>query len=471
MEAGKTVKQIVSEGVQEIVDMLAEFEAIGEAYGDPDADFDELAAKQARLQEKLDSCDGWNLDARLELAMDALRCPPADKMVRRAVGRREAPRGAVPAPAEEAGHPAAGRADEPPRRRDGGLARAAPARVRGHGHRGDPRPLLPRQRGRLDPRARPGRGHSLEGQLLVVARAEAEAARARGEGRVGPRQKTLERELEWIAHGAKGRHAEVKARIDALREAARRGRHREARRDQRSSSRPARAWATWWSRRRACAKGYGDKLLFEDLSSRAAGRGSWGSSAPTAPARPRCFRMITGQEKPDAGDARASATRSSSPTSDQMRERLDPEKTVWEAISRRPGHHQAGRSGRSTPGPTAPGSTSRARTSRRRWASSPAGSGTGCTWPSMLQDGANVLLLDEPTNDLDVDTHARPRGGARRFRRLRVVVSHDRWFLDRVVHAHPRLRGRLRGDLVRRQLHRVHGMAPLPARRRGGQTP
>jgi ABC-type Mn2+/Zn2+ transport system ATPase subunit len=81
MEAGKTVKQIVSEGVQEIVDQLAEFEAIGEAYGEPDADFDKLAAKQAKLQEKLDANDGWNLDARLDLAMDALRCPPADKVV------------------------------------------------------------------------------------------------------------------------------------------------------------------------------------------------------------------------------------------------------------------------------------------------------------------------------------------------------------------------------------------------------
>ena len=142
-----------------------------------------LLERQGEVQEQLDALDAWDLDSRLELAMDALRCPPGDTLDRGALGRRAAPGGAVPAAAAAARHPAARRAHQPPRRRVGGLARAAPAALRGHRHRGHPRPLLPRQRGRLDPRARPRPRHPVEGQLLVVAGAEAGAAAARAEGR------------------------------------------------------------------------------------------------------------------------------------------------------------------------------------------------------------------------------------------------------------------------------------------------
>ena len=153
------------------------------AMGEPDADFDKLLGEQAELQDQIDAVNGWDLDRQLEIAMDALRLPPADADVDDAL-RRRAPAGrAVPAAAVEARPAAARRAHEPPRRRVGRVARAAPARVPRHRRRGHPRPLLPRQRRRLDPRARPRVRHPVGGQLLELARAEGRAARAGGEGR------------------------------------------------------------------------------------------------------------------------------------------------------------------------------------------------------------------------------------------------------------------------------------------------
>ena len=213
MEAGKTVKQIVSEGVQEIVDMLAEFEAIGEAYGDPDADFDKLAAKQARLQEKLDSCDGWNLDARLDLAMDALRCPPADKVVDVLSGGE---RRRVALCRLLLKKPDILLLDEPTNHLDAETVAWLERHLREYEgtviavthdryfldnvagwilelDRGEGIPWKGNYSSWLDQKSR---------QLEIEEKGE--SARA----------KTLERELEWIGMSAKGRHAKSKARIE-----------------------------------------------------------------------------------------------------------------------------------------------------------------------------------------------------------------------------------------------------------------
>ena len=182
LDPAKDVLGNVMEGVGPAKALLDRFDEVSNQFADPDADMDTLLAEQAELQEKIDACNAWELERTIEIAMDALRCPPGDADVADALRRRAPPRGAVPAAARQPRHAAAGRADQPSRRRIGGLAGAVPGRVQGHGRGRHPRPLLPRQRRRLDPRARPRPRHSLRGQLLRLAGAEAQAPGAGGAG-------------------------------------------------------------------------------------------------------------------------------------------------------------------------------------------------------------------------------------------------------------------------------------------------
>ena len=167
LDPNKDARANVLDGVAETQALLDRFNEIAANYSDETAD------EFARLQEQIDAADAWNLDGMIEHAMDALRCPPPDADVSHPLGRRAPPRRPLPAAALPARPPAARRADQPPRRRVGRVARAPPGRVQGDGGRGHARPLLPRQRRRLDPRARPGSRHPLRGQLLRLARAEA----------------------------------------------------------------------------------------------------------------------------------------------------------------------------------------------------------------------------------------------------------------------------------------------------------
>ena len=214
LDPAKDVRGNVEDGVRELRDLLDRFDAISARFAEPDADFDALLAEQAKVQEEIDRRDGWTLDATLDRAMDALRLPEGDRDVDDALGRRAPPGRALPAAALLARPAAARRADEPPRRRVGALARALPRRLQGHRRRGHPRPLLPRQRRRLDPRARPRPRHPVPGQLLLVARAEAGAARVE-EKQESARRRTLARELEWVRMSPRARHAKSKARLAA----------------------------------------------------------------------------------------------------------------------------------------------------------------------------------------------------------------------------------------------------------------
>ncbi len=136
LDESKTVIEVVREAVQPVVDLLKRYDEVNAKFGEADADFEALVAEQAKLQEQLDKHDAWNLDSHLEVAMEALRCPPAEAPDPRALGRRTPPRGAHAPAADRAGHPAAGRAHQPPRRRVGGLAGTSPARIQGDGDRG-----------------------------------------------------------------------------------------------------------------------------------------------------------------------------------------------------------------------------------------------------------------------------------------------------------------------------------------------
>ena len=181
LDETKTVRDIVEEGAAETVALLKEFNEITDKFSDPDADFEKLCDRQATLQEKLDHLGAWDLDSRLEMAMDALRCPAGDMPVKVLSGGEKRRVALCRLLLQK---PDILLLDEPTNHLDAetvGLAGAPPPAVRGDGHRGDPRPLLPGQRGRLDPGTGPGRGDPLEGELHVVAGAEGEAAGHRGE--------------------------------------------------------------------------------------------------------------------------------------------------------------------------------------------------------------------------------------------------------------------------------------------------
>ena len=199
--------------LSELIAARKRLDEIYAAYGEPDADFDKLAEEQAKLEAVLFSQGGDDIEQQLEIAADALRLPPWDAHDRTALGRREAPRRAVPAAAVETRHAAARRADEPSRRRERRVARAVPAALPRHRRRGDARPLLPRQRRGVDPRARPRPRHPVEGQLQLLARSEAGAARRRKKRRSRRGSKALKRELEWVRSGAKARQSKSKSRI------------------------------------------------------------------------------------------------------------------------------------------------------------------------------------------------------------------------------------------------------------------
>src|SRR3954468_18017107 len=236
LDPAKDVRGNVEDGVRPLRDLLDRFNEISAAFAEPDADFDTLLAEQAKVQDAIDRADLWQLDDRLDHAMDALRPPegprrPAGGRPRRrdALGRRAPPGRPLPAAPLRARPAPARRADEPPRRRVGALARALPRGIQGHDHGRDARSLLPRQRRRLDPRARPRPRHPVPGQLLLVARAEAGAARARGEAGVGPPSPAPAR-ARMGACGPACPPRQGEGPAGRIRAAARRGAEREARR-------------------------------------------------------------------------------------------------------------------------------------------------------------------------------------------------------------------------------------------------
>ena len=257
----RDVRGNVEDGVRALRDLLDRFNEISAAFAEPDADFDALLAEQAKVQEQIDRADAWQLDSAIDHAMDALRLPEGDRDVDDALRRRAAARRALPPAALRARPAAARRADEPSRRRVGRVARALPRRLQGHRRRRHARPVLPRQRRRLDPRARPRQGHSVRGQLLVVARAEAGAPRRSRRSRTRRAERTLARELEWVRMSPRARHAKSKARLGGLREDARRRAELQARQVEIHIPPGPRLGDLVDRGRRAFAKGFGDKLL------------------------------------------------------------------------------------------------------------------------------------------------------------------------------------------------------------------
>ncbi len=428
IEAGKTVKQVVSEGVQEIVDQLAEFEAIGEAYGDPDADFDKLAAKQAKLQEKLDSNDGWNLDARLELAMDALRCPPADKVVDILSGGE---RRRVALCRLLLKKPDILLLDEPTNHLDAETVAWLERHLREYEGTviavTHDRYFLDNVAGWILELDR-GEGIPWKGNYSAWLDQKSKQLEIEEKGD-SARAKTLERELEWISLSPKGRHAKSKARIERY-EKLLADDGKEKVRESRIIFPAGPRLGNVVIEAKGLAKGYDGKLLYENLSFEVPPGAVVGLIGPNGAGKTTLLRMITGQEKPDAGTLRLGDTVKLA-YADQMRAGLDPDKTVFEQLS---------------------GGLDIIKLGKRE-----VNSRAYCTWFNfsgndqskkvgvlsggernrlnmalMVQDCANVLLLDEPTNDLDVNTMRALEEALDDFAGAALVVSHDRWFLDRV---------------------------------------
>ncbi|MBM4332215.1 MAG: energy-dependent translational throttle protein EttA [Deltaproteobacteria bacterium] len=431
LDESKTVREVVEEGMQETVNLLKEYERINQQFAEPLAD-DQMAAlleRQGEVQEKLDALGAWDLDSRLEMAMDALRCPPGDTPVRVLSGGE---RRRVALCRLLLKKPDILLLDEPTNHLDAETVgwleqhlQQYPGTVIAVTH---DRYFLDNVAGwilELD------RGRGIPWQGNYSSWLEQKQARLKQEEKTETaRQKTLQRELEWIRMSPKGRQAKGKARINSY----------EALLGQESQKRsedleiyipPGPRLGKGVIEAEGVSKAYGDRLLFEGLSFKLPPGGIVGVIGPNGAGKTTLFRLITGQEAPDSGTIRIGETVKIAGV-DQSRDRLDPDKTIWEEVSDgldvvQLGNRQV---------------NSRAYVARFNFSGTDQQKKVGLLaggernrvhLAKMLKEGGNVLLLDEPTNDLDVNTLRALEEALENFAGCAVVISHDRWFLDRIA--------------------------------------
>jgi ATP-binding cassette ChvD family protein len=428
LESGKTVKEVVSEGVQEIVDLLAEFDKVNEAFGDPEADFDKLAAKQAKIQEKLDETDAWNLDAKLDLAMDALRCPPADKVVDVLSGGE---RRRVALCRLLLKKPDILLLDEPTNHLDAETVAWLEKHLREYEGTviavTHDRYFLDNVAGWILELDR-GEGIPWKGNYSSWLDQKAKQLEMEEKGE-SSRAKTLERELEWVQMSPKGRHAKSKARIERYEKLVNEE-GREKVKETRMMLPVGPRLGNVVIKAEGIAKSYDDKLLYEGLSFEVPPGAIVGLIGPNGAGKTTLLRMITGEEKPDSGTIKLGDTVKLG-YADQMRKNLDPEKSVWEQLSGGLDIIKLGKREVPSRAYCAWFNFSGTDQSKKVGVLS-GGERNRLNMALMVQDCANVLLLDEPTNDLDVNTMRALEEALDDFAGAALVVSHDRWFLDRV---------------------------------------
>ena len=427
----KTVKETVEEAVQTTVELLNEFNRINEKFAEPmsDEEMARLIEKQGEVQDKLDATDAWDLDARLEMAMDALRCPPGDTLVNILSGGEKR---RVALCRLLLRKPDILLLDEPTNHLDAETV----AWLEHHLHQYPGTVIaVTHDRYFLDNVAgwilELDRGHGIPWKGNYSSWLEQKKERLRQEEKTeSHRQKTLQRELEWIRMTPKARQVKSKARISAYeklltRESASRAGDLEI------YIPPGPRLGNLVVEAENVSKGYGDRLLVENMSFFLPPGGIVGVVGPNGAGKTTLFKMITDQETPDTGSIRIGKTVRMAYL-DQSRESLDPQKTIWEVISNKKDVIQLGNVSIKSRAYVARFNLTGADQQKKVGMLS-GGERNRVHLACMLKQGANVILLDEPTNDLDVNTLRALEEALENFAGCAVVISHDRWFLDRIA--------------------------------------
>jgi len=426
----KTVRQVVEEGVQETMDLLKEFEEINAKFAEPmhDDEMDALIERQGQVQEKLDALDAWEVDSRLEMAMDALRCSPDDTPVTVLSGGEKRRVALCRLLLQK---PDILLLDEPTNHLDAESVAWLEQHLQKYSGTviavTHDRYFLDNVAGWILELDR-GEGIPWKGNYSSWLEQKQERLR-REEKSEGSRQKTLQRELEWIRMSPKGRHAKSQARINAYDKLLSQEVER-SEKDLELYIPPGPRLGDMVIEAQNVSKAYGDSLLVENMNFSLPPGGIVGVIGPNGAGKTTLFKMITAQEKPDSGSFRLGETVQLA-SIDQDRE-LDPNKTVWQEISG--GNDQIELGNRLV--------NSRAYVARynlsgsdqqKKIATLSGGQRNRVHLAKMLKEGGNVILLDEPTNDLDVNTLRALEEGLENFGGCAVVISHDRWFLDRIA--------------------------------------